>query len=217
MAEIESILSPLLSAGFRASWVERIPSVETDVERAEAVARLMPHHIQAAVSLGGTEEAFCLCEQVHGNLVTPVSQLPKGKVVPLADGLCTNNPELVLGIHVADCGALYLADPVKKAVAVVHSGKVGTEKNILSEAITVMENEYGTNPADLIITLAPCIRPPAYEVDFAQTIKEQALVAGVLHENYFDCGICTTSDLDKYYSYRAEQGKTGRMLALIAI
>jgi copper oxidase (laccase) domain-containing protein len=30
-----------------------------------------------------------------------------------------------------------------------------------------------------------------------------------------DSGVCTACDLDHYYSYRAEKGKTGRMLALI--
>jgi copper oxidase (laccase) domain-containing protein len=33
----------------------------------------------------------------------------------------------------------------------------------------------------------------------------------------YDCGTCTAANLDTYYSYRAECGKTGRMLALLAI
>ena len=32
-----------------------------------------------------------------------------------------------------------------------------------------------------------------------------------------DSGVCTACDLDRYYSYRAEKGKTGRMLALFGL
>ena len=32
-----------------------------------------------------------------------------------------------------------------------------------------------------------------------------------------DSGVCTACDLKRYYSYRAEKGQTGRMLALLAL
>jgi copper oxidase (laccase) domain-containing protein len=63
--------------------------------------------------------------------------------------------------------------------------------------------------------LGPCIRPPHYEIDFAAEIERQAHACGV--RQYHDCGICTASHLDRYYSYRAEKGKTGRMWAVFMI
>jgi copper oxidase (laccase) domain-containing protein len=33
--------------------------------------------------------------------------------------------------------------------------------------------------------------------------------------NFIDCGLNTASDLSRFYSYRKELGKTGRMMALI--
>ena len=63
--------------------------------------------------------------------------------------------------------------------------------------------------------LSPCIRPPHYEVDFAAEIIRQARAAGV--EQVHDSGRCTASDPARYYSYRAEKGRTGRMLALLAL
>jgi copper oxidase (laccase) domain-containing protein len=79
----------------------------------------------------------------------------------------------------------------------------------------MMQEEFGSEAKDLVVVLAPCIRPPAYEVDFASEIREQALEAGVLDENFTDSGICTSQDLGTYYSYRTEMGATGRMLALL--
>ena len=78
-----------------------------------------------------------------------------------------------------------------------------------------MVERFGSNPAELIVQLSPCIRPPHYEIDFAAEIIEQCRAQGVLQIH--DSGVCTACDLHRYYSYRAEKGKTGRMLALIGL
>jgi len=65
------------------------------------------------------------------------------------------------------------------------------------------------------VQLSPCIRPPSYEVDFAAGIRAQCLESGIRPEHLHDCGICTSTDLQRFYSYRVEMGKTGRMLALL--
>jgi len=213
----ESFLVPLREAGFRVSWVPKVAGVDVKVGRDEAITRLLPHHEAAASALGAVDGQFWRCEQVHGNLTLPVRGTYQPELTTGADGLATSDPDAVLGVYVADCGALYIGDPVQRAVAVVHSGKVGTEKNILGATIAMMQREYDSSPSDLIVSLAPCIRPPAYEVDFAAQIRQQALAAGVLDSHYYDCDLCTTSDPDCYYSYRQEQGQTGRMLALIAV
>jgi copper oxidase (laccase) domain-containing protein len=97
----------------------------------------------------------------------------------------------------------------------VHSGKKGTERAIVSKALEKMRDGFGSNPAELVVQLSPCIRPPHYETDFAATIVEQCRAAGV--KQIHDSGVCTACDLQRYYSYRAEKGKTGRMLALVGL
>ena len=72
---------------------------------------------------------------------------------------------------------------------------------------------FGTKPEDLVAVLGPCIRIPDYDVDFAGRIGEQADHAGI--GDFHDCGLNTAADLDNFYSYRRELGKTGRMMALI--
>jgi polyphenol oxidase len=78
-----------------------------------------------------------------------------------------------------------------------------------------MKETFSSNPANMIVQLSPCIRPPHYEVDFAADIVEQCRAQGVkqIHDN----GVCTACHLDLYYSYRAENGKTGRMLAVLGL
>ena len=78
-----------------------------------------------------------------------------------------------------------------------------------------MQREFGSDPARLIVQLGPCIRPPLYEIDFAAAILAQARTAGV--RAVHDCGTCTGANVERYYSYRVERGKTGRLLAFLAL
>jgi YfiH family protein len=153
-------------------------------------------------------------EQPHGNRAQAV-YTPLGIRVPDVDALATSVPRLPLVVRVADCGPVYFYDPVQKVIALAHSGRRGTEGNIVKETIACLTDIYETHPENLIVQLGPCIRPPHYEIDFAAEIQKQAKACGVRH--YYDCGKCTASDLDRYYSYRAEKGKTGRMWAVFMI
>jgi copper oxidase (laccase) domain-containing protein len=96
----------------------------------------------------------------------------------------------------------------------VHSGKKGTELDIVSKAFESMAQRFGSRAADLVVQLSPCIRPPHYEIDFAADIVSQCRDLGVSAVN--DSAVCTACDLNRYYSYRAEKGRTGRMLAFLA-
>jgi copper oxidase (laccase) domain-containing protein len=140
---------------------------------------------------------------------------PPASLLPDVDALITRTRGLPLVIRVADCGPVYFYDPVQSVIALAHSGRRGTEGNIVGATIKALEKDYGSDPRDLIVQLGPCIRPPHYEVDFAAQIGRQAREAGVIH--YHDCGVCTAARLDRYYSYRAEKGKTGRMWAALML
>jgi copper oxidase (laccase) domain-containing protein len=97
----------------------------------------------------------------------------------------------------------------------MHSGKKGTELGIVAKAITAMAAHFGSRASDLTVQLSPCIRPPHYEIDFAAEIVRQCREAGVAAVH--DGGVCTACDLQRYYSYRAEKGRTGRMLAYLSL
>jgi len=153
-------------------------------------------------------------EQPHGNRAQAV-YTPLGIRVPEVDALATAVPRLPLVVRVADCGPVFFYDPVQQVIAVAHSGRKGTEGNIVAETVACLQETYDSVPENLIIQLGPCIRPPHYEIDFAADIARQAQDCGARH--YHDCGVCTASHLDRYYSYRAEKGKTGRMWAVFMI
>jgi hypothetical protein len=78
-----------------------------------------------------------------------------------------------------------------------------------------MAERFGSVPGNIIVQLSPCIRPPHYEIDFAAEIIRQCRSKGI--SRVHDSGVCTACDISRYYSYRAEKGKTGRMLALLGL
>lgn len=205
--------------GIRAGWIERVPEQPITGDRDEAMRQLRPHHAAAISRFATPEAAWWRAEQIHGTSVavvpgSPQILAPDGlPAVPGCDGLVTSVPGMVLAIYVADCGAIWLADRRTLAIGLLHSGKKGTEGNILDNALSLMANRFGTRPEDVTAVLSPCIRFPDYDIDFAGQIREQAFQAGV--GDYSDCGLNTATDLSRFYSYRKELGKTGRMMAMI--
>ncbi len=218
MTEAFFFVHPLANfPGFHASWIPRLPEVDVLGDREFALRNLAPHHDRIIAKKFPEMETRHHAEQVHGKEVAVVSENAIEKLVTHAnvDGLTTNLPGQLLAIYVADCAAIYLTDPVTRSIALLHSGKKGTELNILAEGVRKMSETYGTNPTDLICIVSPCIRPPDYDIDFASTIRTQAATLGI--KRFHDSCENTASDLRKHYSYRVEKGQTGRMLALLGI
>jgi polyphenol oxidase len=194
----------------------RVPDMEVSHDKMEALARLDGVHreIRREHGLGGAP--FKTAQQVHGARIGIVDGATAGdECFDSCDGLITNQRGVCLGIYVADCCAVYLVDPIRAAVGLVHSGKKGTELGIAANAIKSMAEHFGSRASDIVVQLSPCIRPPHYETDFAGEIVRQCRELGITAVN--DCGVCTACDLNRYYSYRAEKGRTGRMLAFLAL
>ena len=200
--------------GIRAAFTRRVPGLGVCVEREDALERLKPYHLQARSDAGLVGMTFATAEQVHGNHVAEVSA-DSHFPVPGTDALFTTVPGICLGVYVADCAAVFLADRSARGIALVHSGKKGTELGIASIAAKALCAATGAAPSDLVAQISPCIRPPHYEINFASEIVRQLTTLGI--GEVHDCGICTASNPDQYYSYRMEKGRTGRMLAIMAI
>lgn len=194
----------------------RVPGIEMSHDKTEALARLDGVHREIRRKHGLDGAPFITAQQVHGERIGVVDEATAAdECFDHCDGLITNRRGLCLGIYVADCCAVYVVDPVRKAIGLVHSGKKGTELGIVPNAIRSMAEHFGSQASDLIVQLSPCIRPPHYEIDFAAEIVRQCRDLGVV--SVHDCGICTACDLNRYYSYRAEKGRTGRMLAFLGL
>jgi purine-nucleoside/S-methyl-5'-thioadenosine phosphorylase / adenosine deaminase len=211
-------------------FIQRIPGIDVSHDKVEVLERLDAAHREIRKETGFGNWPLFTAEQIHGNEIALVDKVGSalradrgrrgaaslpGREFPACDGIITNQRGVALGIYVADCCAVYIVDPRTPAIGLVHSGRKGTELGVVTNAIRQMIERFGSNPANMIVQLSPCIRPPHYEVDFAAEIIRQCRSIGI--KEIHDSGVCTACDLGRYYSYRAEKGKTGRMLAMIGL
>ena len=196
------------------AFTGRVPDLDLRFDRASALDLLTSHHLLIRIAIGAGDRQFITAEQIHGAGVAAVRASQRSPVAAV-DALITDDPAVCLGIYVADCGPVWLVDPVRRAIGCIHSGRKGTQLGIAAAAIGAMVKSYGCVRSDIVAQLGPCIRPPHYEVDFAAEIIRQCREAGVA--SVHDCGSCTAADAEHYYSYRREKGQTGRMLALLAL
>ncbi len=133
----------------------------------------------------------------------------------MVDALATSVRNLPIVIRCADCAAVFLVDRRTPAIALVHSGKKGTAANIVGSTMVTMRQKFGTNPADCTALISPSIGPCHYETDIWSDLERQLRQAGV--SDIHNPRVCTACHLDRYFSYRAEKGQTGRMFAVLAL
>ena len=108
--------------------------------------------------------------QIHSGLIRVVEpteaqlETPEGRAVLRGDGLMTDVPGILLGVQVADCVPVLVADVRRKAVAAFHAGWRGTLARIVERGIGTMRLRYGSRPADLVAAIGPSIGSCCYAV-----------------------------------------------------
>ena len=184
--------------------------VHAFTQRASADTRAEDYETRLVAAFGYRH--FARAEQPHGNAVAVVTSPGP---VPGVDGLLTNVPGLPLLVRCADCAAVYVVDPRTPAIGLAHSGKRGTLANIVAPLVAGLQQTFGTRPADCLAVISPSIGPCHYEMDLWTALETQLQVAGIgaIHNDR----VCTACHLDRYYSYRAEKGHTGRLFALLSL
>jgi YfiH family protein len=98
-------------------------------------------------------------ERGDGPLVTA-----EGRAVLRGDGVMTDVPGVMLGVGVADCVPVLVADVKRRAVAAFHAGWRGTLARIVERGIGTMRMRYGSRPEDLVAVVGPSIGGCCYSV-----------------------------------------------------
>lgn len=159
--------------------------------------------------------------------------------VPGVDALVTELTRTPLLLFFADCVPVALVAP-GPAVAVAHAGWRGALSGIAGETAVALAREAGCACCDLIAYIGPHIGPCHYEVsdeimsqfintfgtfaraesgglDLGAVVTSSLIDAGVSTCNIAALGVCTAEATDRFFSYRAEGGLTGRHGALACI
>ena len=155
------------------------------------------------------------------------------------DAVFTAEKHILMATFYADCLPVAVFHPEKKLLGLAHAGWKGTYQNIGGELIAAMREQGEFDPSECLCALGAGIGQCCYEVDetffirFKETYPEaerwfvsdgngkyhfdnvKANVdllcgIGVKKENIDVLGICTACRNDLFFSYRKEQGHTGR-------
>ncbi|WP_404409035.1 peptidoglycan editing factor PgeF [Jeotgalibacillus malaysiensis] len=162
--------------------------------------------------------------------------------VKAADGLWTFDRGIGLSLGFADCVPIYFAEPETGYAGVAHAGWKGSVGNIAGEMIR-QAADAGVCADKVHVMIGPSIGDCCYQVDQRvidqiplhvskdlvcevlgqgqfrlnlQELNRQLLIAaGVKEQNIEVSGMCTACFDDLFFSHRRDQGKTGRMSAVI--
>ena len=207
--------------------------VKKNFERACHVVNIVP-------------EQTVSCRLVHGTDIVTVDKNNQQPVMGQADGLITDSTNIYLFMRFGDCTPLLFYDPVRGVVGSTHAGWRGTMQNAAGATIGVMVNQFGCRPKNIVAVIGPAIGPCCYEVGpDVVSAAEQAFSDSkslLIHHNgngsrpYFDLweanrrqlstagvgkiiqtGLCTGCHTDKFFSHRAEHGRTGRFGTVIGL
>lgn len=175
--------------------------------------------------------------QVHGRRVIHLDDWYPGIE---ADGAWSDRPGQVACVLTADCLPILLADRQARCVAAVHAGWRGLAAGVVEATIAALP----TDPAALQAWIGPRIGPEQYQVgpefidhfpnypECFRACGNKANGVARLHADLIgiargcleaagvsdieDCGLCTASDLHRFFSHRRDQ-RTGRTASLIFV
>ncbi len=195
-------------------------------------------------SLGIDQDNIIKMHQTHSNNIRWVKPDQAGQRISETDGIFTKETDIFLSVMSADCVPILFYDRQKNYVGAVHAGWRGIYNEILKMAVKELRSN-GSDPADLLIGIGPCIRSCCYNIseeraelfykkfssyttgvkirkkmiylDLPEMAKQQLTSEGVPIENIEDCDICTFDNTDKFFSYRKEGKNFGEFIGIIGL
>jgi len=198
----------------------------------EAVAR---NRDILAAACGGAHPVTWM-RQVHGSAVSHASAALPGPVAEEADALFTEFPGLPLGVLVADCAPVLIADGQARVVGAAHAGREGMAAGVVPALLSAMA-AAGAAPSRMHAAIGPMICGACYEVpeqlrdrvddavpgagcvtrsgtpgiDVRAGVEAQLAKAGVASVTG---DLRCTAEHPELYSYRRD-GKTGRFAGVL--
>ncbi|HUH13237.1 MAG TPA: polyphenol oxidase family protein [Longimicrobiales bacterium] len=173
--------------------------------------------------------------QVHGARVLAHGDGPPGLLVSEGyDGHWTDVPGVLLTVSVADCVPIFLVDPERRAVAVLHAGWRGVAAGMLEAGLRALAAGAGSRPQDVRGHFGPAICGACYEVgpevhealglpvpagptpvDLRAELARRALSLGVPAEAVTLSEHCTRCTGSPLFSHRG--GDAARQMGFIGI
>ena len=224
---------------------EHLASMNLSFTRGDNRENVLENHRRFAKALEYDETRLVFSDQVHLTRFHKVTKKDCGKGIiresdiKEIDGLVTNEPGIPIITFYADCVPLFFYDPVKKVIAMAHSGWRGTVGRIGAKMTAYMEEEYGSTARDILCAVGPSICQKCYEVseevaaygdellyekeggkyqlNLHKACEITLLNAGIQREHVDVTDLCTCCNPDFFFSHRASHGKRGNLAGVMML
>lgn len=218
----------------------------------DQVQDVVPNRERLADSLGFSLAAWTCAEQVHDKHIVRVTRAERGagsrthqSALPAADGLVTDEEDVLLTAFFADCVPLIFWCPESGAIGLAHAGWRGTAAGIAQAMVDRMQREFTTEPESLRVAIGPSIGACCYEVDDRVMTALRCLVpapsdrtiqpkpngrymldlkhanleilrnSGIVDRHVWMTHYCTSCHDRLFHSHRRDGQQAGRMVAWI--
>jgi len=179
-------------------------------------------------------DAIVQVRQVHGSRAIAASEAAGAE----GDAIVGRGRRIAVGVRVADCVPLLVADEASGEVAAIHAGWRGVVGGVVRAGVDLLGGRR------LVAAIGPCIGPCCFEVgcdvaeqiarasseerviasrrgekayaDLRRAVRAQLRSLGVADGRIDDVPGCTKHDAARFHSFRRDGARSGRMLAAIA-
>jgi YfiH family protein len=214
------------------------------VSTGDDAAAVAENRARAASALGVEPGALLYLSQVHGiaHRVLRRDEAFEEVVRAVGDITLSADAGVACGIRTADCVPILLAHPGRGAVAAIHSGWRGTTLDVAGAGVRALRELAGAGR--VLAAVGPHIEPCCFEVgddvaaelarassagervisrqgrqkphvDLRQLVHAQLVAAGVGAGDIDDVTGCTVCDAARFFSYRRDGARSGRLLSAI--
>ncbi|MDP9055099.1 MAG: peptidoglycan editing factor PgeF [Acidobacteriota bacterium] len=180
-----------------------------------------------------------ILKQIHSAIVLNAGADTAANGAQEGDALSSDRAGVLVGVKTADCVPILLAEPSIPLVIAVHAGWRGTAENIVSAAVNELVASWRIRPENVRAAIGPSIGVCCYEVgpevarhfgawnpelagaggpvrlDLPAINRQQLEETGV--ENIWTSGECTFCNADKFFSWRRDRERAGRMVSFIGL
>ncbi|MGA1790350.1 MAG: peptidoglycan editing factor PgeF [bacterium] len=197
--------------------------------------------------LGFGIDSMVAMQQSHSANIAIIEDEDKGRGalqredgIEDTDGIVTNSKNIILSAMAADCSLNILYDPVKRVLALTHSGWKGIVSGVLKNTISAMVRSFGCHRGDILVGIGPTICERCFEVgddlidsmekifqhrmdailsetrkgiqsiNMIRALSMQLRDEGIQSDHIEVSDMCNACRTEEFFSYRMENKVTGR-------
>ena len=229
-----------------------LTSLNLGFNRGDSEEHVLENYRRISSALGVEVDSLVLSNQVHETEIIKVTKKDRGNGIltpnkwDSVDGLYTNEPNITLVTHYADCVPLFFYAPEYGMIGMAHAGWRGTVQEIGKKMIETWVRDEHIPASAIEVVIGPSIGPCHFEVNEDVAIpflnqfpnapyiqyddlsnkyhidlwacnKDSLIRAGVPEEKVIISGICTCCYDQLFFSHRKTQGHRGTLGAFMSL